>query len=220
MARPDYFVLSHSMRRQTVITKKRRGPPATGKGTLLGVRLQPALLGRLDEWAESQEDKPSRPEAIRRLVEKALPPVRPKRTSPPGERTAKATKREADTRIRFVARSTRSCPLLRSDGACALRARCEAMRSRKGVRGGRDRRLKLRPSAPALKPWLGVYKRTSMRLSGGLLRRIGVSMQSWGWSAKNPGLSATFSTTGRQATSTSMYQNVELRECKLGKFFS
>jgi hypothetical protein len=92
MARPDYFVLSHSMRRQTVITKKRRGPPATGKGTLLGVRLQPALLGRLDEWAESQEDKPSRPEAIRRLVEKALPPVTPKRTSPPGERTAKATK--------------------------------------------------------------------------------------------------------------------------------
>jgi hypothetical protein len=116
--------------------KEKEGPPATGKGTLLGVRLQPALLGRLDEWAESQEDKPSRPEAIRRLVEKALPPVRPKRTSPPGERTAKATKREADTRIRFVARSTRSCPLLRSDGACALRARCEAMRSRKGVRGG------------------------------------------------------------------------------------
>jgi hypothetical protein len=39
-----------------------------------------------------KKDKPSRPEAIRRLVEKALPPVRPKRTSPPGERTAKATK--------------------------------------------------------------------------------------------------------------------------------
>jgi metal-responsive CopG/Arc/MetJ family transcriptional regulator len=58
------------MKRQTVITKKRRGPLPTGKGTLIGVRLQPDLLDALDKWA-----KPSgigRPEAIRRLLEKAL----------------------------------------------------------------------------------------------------------------------------------------------------
>jgi len=36
------------------------------------VRLQPSLLSRLDAWVALQEDKPSRPEAIRRLVGKAI----------------------------------------------------------------------------------------------------------------------------------------------------
>jgi hypothetical protein len=63
-----------SMVRQTVLSRKRvkkgkkRGPPATGKGTLIGVRLQPPDLVRLDEWAAAQDDQPSRPEAIRRLM--------------------------------------------------------------------------------------------------------------------------------------------------------
>jgi hypothetical protein len=48
--------------------KKKRGPAATGKGRLIGVRLQPHELARLDEWAAAQEDKPSRPEALRRLA--------------------------------------------------------------------------------------------------------------------------------------------------------
>jgi hypothetical protein len=59
------------MKRQTVLArkvKKRRGPPATGKGTLIGVRLQPAELEHLDEFAAAQEDKPSRPEALRRMA--------------------------------------------------------------------------------------------------------------------------------------------------------
>lgn len=56
----------------TVITKKRRGPAPTGKGTLIGVRLQPDQLGKVDAWREAQNDKPTRPEAIRRLVERAL----------------------------------------------------------------------------------------------------------------------------------------------------
>lgn len=60
------------MRRQTVITKKRKGPLPTGKGTLVGVRLQPKALSAVDSWAASQDDKPSRPEAIRRLLEQAL----------------------------------------------------------------------------------------------------------------------------------------------------
>jgi hypothetical protein len=60
------------MKRQTVITKKRRGPPPTGKGTLVGVRLQPDLLGPIDAWAAAQEDEPGRSEAIRRLVELGL----------------------------------------------------------------------------------------------------------------------------------------------------
>jgi hypothetical protein len=60
------------MKRQTVITKKRRGPPPTGKGTLIGVRLQPAQLKALDKWIMG--DDLSRPEAIRQLVEHALAP--------------------------------------------------------------------------------------------------------------------------------------------------
>jgi hypothetical protein len=59
------------MKRQTVITKKRRGPPPTGKGTLIGVRLQPAQLKALDKWIAGDM---SRPEAIRQLVEHALAP--------------------------------------------------------------------------------------------------------------------------------------------------
>jgi hypothetical protein len=59
------------MARQTVISrkvKKKRGPPATGKGTPVLVRLQPAELRTLDEFAVTQEDKPSRPEALRRMA--------------------------------------------------------------------------------------------------------------------------------------------------------
>ena len=62
-----------SMARRSVIAwKKTRGPPPTGKGTLIGLRLQPRPLARVDRWAASQEDDPSRPEAIRRLVELGL----------------------------------------------------------------------------------------------------------------------------------------------------
>jgi DNA replication protein DnaD len=64
------------MTRQTVLSQKRkkRGPAPTGKGTLLGVRLQPPQLEALDAWIEKQEesDELTRPEAIRRLVEIGL----------------------------------------------------------------------------------------------------------------------------------------------------
>jgi hypothetical protein len=51
-----------------VIPKKRGRPKTTGKGTLIGVRLQPSGLTSLDTWIGDQEDSPSRPEAIRRLI--------------------------------------------------------------------------------------------------------------------------------------------------------
>jgi hypothetical protein len=61
------------MPRQTVLSRKsarkgkKRGPPATGKGTLIGVRLQPPELAELDAWIAVQDDpKPTRPEALRR----------------------------------------------------------------------------------------------------------------------------------------------------------
>jgi hypothetical protein len=71
-----FYVNTVPMKRQTVITKKRRGPPPTGKGTLVGVRLQPDLLAPIDAWAASQEDEPGRSEAIRRLVEIGLGSVK------------------------------------------------------------------------------------------------------------------------------------------------
>jgi hypothetical protein len=54
---------------QTVQIKKRRGRPPTGRGTLIGVRIQPDDLAMLD----SDDGRGlTRPQAIRRLVETAL----------------------------------------------------------------------------------------------------------------------------------------------------
>ena len=50
-------------------TRKKR-PEQTGQ--MVGARLQPELLKRLDEWRREQPDLPSRPEALRRLAEKGL----------------------------------------------------------------------------------------------------------------------------------------------------
>ena len=59
-------------RQETVLTKKRRGPAPTGKGTMVGVRVQPAQLAALDAWIARQPDKPTRPEAVRRILAGAL----------------------------------------------------------------------------------------------------------------------------------------------------
>jgi hypothetical protein len=59
-------------RRSVTVRKKKRAAPATGKGTPISLRLAPATLARVDRWAASQQDDPSRPEAVRRLVELAL----------------------------------------------------------------------------------------------------------------------------------------------------
>jgi hypothetical protein len=58
--------------------KKRRGRPrTTGTGTLIGVRMTDDSLSTLDGWAAKQDDTPSRPEAIRRLVDLGLMHARP-----------------------------------------------------------------------------------------------------------------------------------------------
>jgi hypothetical protein len=59
-------------RRSVTVRKKKRAAPPAGKGKPIGLRLAPATLARVDRWAASQQDDPSRPEAIRRLVELAL----------------------------------------------------------------------------------------------------------------------------------------------------
>jgi len=59
-------------KQETLITKK-RGPKPTGVGTLIGVRILPNLLDRLDGWIANQPDpKPGRPEAIRQLLRDSL----------------------------------------------------------------------------------------------------------------------------------------------------
>jgi hypothetical protein len=52
--------------------KKKIGRPATGVGTLIGVRLNPDDLAALDAWIEAQDEWPSRPEAVRILMRKGL----------------------------------------------------------------------------------------------------------------------------------------------------
>jgi len=80
-----------AMRGQSVTSRKakKRGSPARGKGEPLLVRLQKTPLAALDHWIARQEDRPSRPEAIRRLVEQALAGSSPGPRSPAAR--AKAT---------------------------------------------------------------------------------------------------------------------------------
>jgi hypothetical protein len=76
------------MGKQTVLAKKRRGPPPTGKGVQVVVRWQPDPLSSLDKWAAKQADQPTRAEAIRRLVELGLTVRTSARTvSKPGRRS-------------------------------------------------------------------------------------------------------------------------------------
>lgn len=42
---------------------------ATTTGTLVGTRFQMTLLEAIDSWRKDQDDLPTRPEAVRRLVE-------------------------------------------------------------------------------------------------------------------------------------------------------
>jgi hypothetical protein len=57
----------------------------------VGLRLYPDLERQIDAWSSKQADKPSRPEAIRRLVEQALAGKRTART-PSKEAASKASK--------------------------------------------------------------------------------------------------------------------------------
>ena len=54
------------------VTPKRPGRPATGRDPVLTVRLPPSTRLAIENWAKQQKDRPSRSEAIRRLIEIAL----------------------------------------------------------------------------------------------------------------------------------------------------
>jgi hypothetical protein len=55
----------------SVNRKKRIGRPPVG-AVLVGVRVPPDELALLDDWVAKQDDAPSRPEAIRRLLVRGL----------------------------------------------------------------------------------------------------------------------------------------------------
>jgi hypothetical protein len=54
------------------VIPKKRGRPATGNDPIRSFRMPDDLVGRIDTWSANQEDRPSRAEAIRRLVEIGL----------------------------------------------------------------------------------------------------------------------------------------------------
>ncbi len=53
------------------VEKRGRGRPATG-ATPVTVRLPPDQLAALDAWIDEQDPKPSRPEAIRKILQEKL----------------------------------------------------------------------------------------------------------------------------------------------------
>jgi hypothetical protein len=57
------------------MSKKRRGPAPTGVGEPQLVRMHARQLEQIDLWAAAQSEKMTRPEAIRRLVERGLEQV-------------------------------------------------------------------------------------------------------------------------------------------------
>jgi hypothetical protein len=54
---------------QVALPKKQRASTA---GKLVGTRFQTDLLEAIDQWRRGQPDLPTRPEAVRRLVEKGI----------------------------------------------------------------------------------------------------------------------------------------------------
>jgi hypothetical protein len=60
------------MAKSIPVTQKKRGRPATGQDPVLTIRLSLALRSQIESWAKQQDDKPSRSDAIRRLIEIAL----------------------------------------------------------------------------------------------------------------------------------------------------
>jgi hypothetical protein len=59
-------------RQEKNLDKKRPGRPAIGRGVQVNAMLRPETTAALDVWRAKQEDEPTRPEAVRRLVEKGL----------------------------------------------------------------------------------------------------------------------------------------------------
>ena len=79
------------MKKQTVIPGKRRAPAATGQGEPVVLRMKPPQLKALDDWISKQKPPfPSRPAAVRRLVDIALSSGKRREAPYPQKTVAKA----------------------------------------------------------------------------------------------------------------------------------
>jgi hypothetical protein len=68
-----YRVIMVSMAKQTVLAQKgRRGPPPTGINPMVGVRMPPDELARLDAFIADQPKPINRPTAIRKILDAYL----------------------------------------------------------------------------------------------------------------------------------------------------
>jgi hypothetical protein len=56
------------MAKTTLVTKKKRGPPATGQGLQVGERWHPPEIAAIDAWIKTEGGNLTRGHAIRRLV--------------------------------------------------------------------------------------------------------------------------------------------------------
>jgi hypothetical protein len=67
-----FYVIQIMGKESIHVIRKKRGRPPTGQDPVLAVRLPPAMRLDIENWAKQQKDRPSRSEAIRRLIEFAL----------------------------------------------------------------------------------------------------------------------------------------------------
>jgi hypothetical protein len=70
--------VSIAMSTEKVIQKKKLGRPATGNDPIRTFRLSDEKVAEIEAWAARQPDKPSRSEALRRLIDLGMkaPPAR------------------------------------------------------------------------------------------------------------------------------------------------
>jgi ribosome-binding protein aMBF1 (putative translation factor) len=76
---------------------KRRGRPATGHDPVSAIRLSPTLKSKIDNWANQQDDQPSRSAAIRRLLNLALNGESTVTESAPPRKAPRGTKNVKDS---------------------------------------------------------------------------------------------------------------------------
>jgi len=60
-------------------TEKNKGGRPRTDATPLGLRLPPDVIMRLDAWIAGQDDRPTRVEAVRRILAAYLPGGRPRK---------------------------------------------------------------------------------------------------------------------------------------------
>jgi hypothetical protein len=87
LARPTIFEYQKFMATSisNIRKKRRRGRPKVGAVPVM-VRLLPEQATSLDDWRKKQIDRPGRPEAIRRLIDRALAAAAPSAPAKAGSR--------------------------------------------------------------------------------------------------------------------------------------